>query len=227
VSYRWLFQSWLVLCLVAVSWAEPALARSMSLRLVDVLASDESFSVGDSSLSFSNFDLVSNGADVRLRLLRIKFDETGFKITGPLRARRGQDVELILSYVVQADAGLAVSEADLAIRGSANRGSVEVSESFQEVPDILLSASIESRGARRVQDEESLGAGSPTLHVTKTIVLDSFEVEGRHRPRFGHANLTRIDQHFDVHTQPIPEPGAALLVGIGIAGLAFVRVRSR
>jgi hypothetical protein len=251
VSYRYLLRSVVVLCLFSASWPGSAQATSLKLRLSEVVGSEDSYSADGSPLTFSDFELTSSGAEVDLDLFCIRFDESGFTIKGPLRSRGGEDVDLVLDYVVQADPGMVVSDASLAIRGMAKHGSIGVSETFAEFPDVELSASID-RGFGRVSDLASLGAGAPLLHVSKGILLDTAASQPRRRPS-GHggdalgdaceswhcgfpshhgkklslAFLLRIDQRFEVQAQPIPEPGTGLLVGLGFAGLLAFRARSR
>jgi hypothetical protein len=260
VAYRICLRALVVLCLSAFLPGRPALATGLShegphlgpsLKLSDVVGSEESFGVDGSPLSFSDFEVQSSG-DVDLDLLRIHFDPLGFRISGPLRAMKGDEIDLVLDYVVESGQNL-ITDAVLGIKGLAigSGASISVSETFDEFPDVVLEASID-RGLDWEWDRASLPAGSLSLHVSKNILLESVLIDS---PGWGHgswgngyghhgdcgcficrrhkfhwmklslAQLLWVEQRFKIDPHPIPEPGTALLMGLGLGGLALLRSR--
>jgi hypothetical protein len=221
---------------------------TLSVPLSEVLGSDESFSAEGSLLSFRDFELTSSGDEIDLDLLRIEFDDSGFKLKGPLKARNGDVVELTLDYVVETEANL-ITGANLALKGLAlgTGSAITVSESFEEFADSDLEATID-HGLDRERERTSFGEGALSIHVTKNILLETVMKDAngngnghwhgdgcgcmlcrQHKHRWMKLSLARafsIEQRFKLDPHPIPEPSAALMLGMAIAGLGVLRARS-
>lgn len=244
-----------VLCLSTFLGVGPAQATgighdegNLSLPLSEVLGSDESFSAEGSLLSFRDFELTSSGDEIDLDLLRIEFDDRGFKLKGPLRARNGDVVDLTLDYVVESEENL-ITGATLGLKGLAlGTGSgITVLETFEEFADADLEASID-HGLDRERERASFGDGALSIHVTKNILLETVMKDPgsnenghghgdgcgcflcrQHRHRWAKLSLARafvIEQRFKLDPHPIPEPSTAVLLGMAIVGLGVLRARS-
>lgn len=203
----------LALWLVVASLAFTGSAQALTLA---DLAAGGSLTSGNGLLLFDDFDFVVSGAlSTDLSNYSVVALDDGFRIAGPIGVAENGVGDLLLEYSVSTTGeGTQISGASLLFNGAASgEGSLaSVSEDFFGRPSPVfigdLLVGVTGGGISDKTDELGL---EPTVELR--VLKDILVIGGEQ----GFATISAVDQRFAT----VPEPGTALLLGLGLAGLAF------
>ena len=172
------------------------------------------FDSQNGDLTFGHFSAEVSGHALRnLDFYRVIRLDDGFRLYAPMIALFGSDAQVELGYSVEAADGQQIDAISLSFLGGAIFGGTQTRLSaFDRGGDELATLRVFNTGifGRNVHaDHSRLGEAVNALLVDETIEV-----------RSGLFSLAwRVDHRF--RTAPIPEPTTALLLGLGMAGLAF------
>ncbi len=204
------------------SWRPPVDLPGISLgRLV---AGGGSFTSRNGEVIFSDFDANVRGIGIRnLDLYRVIPISDGFKLWTPLVSALGKNSGLELTYSVDAADGLLLDSASLSLQSAAIFGKTFASMDLFDGDDLIAELDVSGRGlfgkgryhGRHGGGGKSNRRDEVTFEAIAGLTVD--EVIGL---KTGLLAATRKVTH-RFGTQVIPEPGTALLMGLGLAGLAI------
>ncbi len=206
----------LVLALLAFS--SPAMATSYRLpgiSLEDLVDGTlDGFDSRNGELTFTDFSADTSGiAPHKLKYYRLVPLGDGFRLYAPLVGLFGHDAGLDLDYRVEADEGLLIERVKVTLAGAALLGRSKATAEISDLGgDPLGDLEVKSRKFfffGKTHDQTSLSR-------TVSEILMSEDIDAR-AGLFSSA--FKLDHHFK--TQLIPEPTTALLMGLGLLGLAI------
>ncbi|HEV2418299.1 MAG TPA: PEP-CTERM sorting domain-containing protein [Terriglobia bacterium] len=151
-------------------------------------------------------------------------DGSGIIFDAALAAGQNQSADVVIDYVVRANAGGAINDSSLSIdAGAFNGGVVSVDETQclgGLLPGCSGGTSISLNGsANQLTDSNSFA------DVTLVGISKDIQVSGGPNAN-GQATVSSEDQFFSTGTDA-PEPASLLMFGTGMLGLAFVVRRKK
>jgi len=202
-------------------WRPPVHPPNLpGFSLARLIEGGGSFTSNNGKVTFGDFDAVAGGIAVEdFRFYRVVPLGDGFRLMTPLLALLGHDASLELSYSVEAADGLLIDAVHLSFHSAAILAKASVDMDLYDEGDQLAHLRVWDRGffhpGGKKHDRQRLSPAVPGFDVEELIKL-----------RAGLIAATRsVDHHFK--TAPVPEPTTALLMGLGLAGLALSGRRRR
>ncbi len=203
------------LLVLTVSYAP----RAMAITIGNLVSTAGSFSSGDGQLTFSDFAASSNLALSDLSGVEVSALSSGFTFDDtPLIGFEGTTASWEIAFTVTASSGFGLSETAIGFDG------IRVSDSDPGLSESLLAATT-NLGVSIFDIGPGPGGyfsasgnldGSQSLRVELLLEAENFDTGGAIAGE-GVASLTGFNQTFVVApANPIPEPGAALLFGLGL-----------
>jgi hypothetical protein len=199
-----------------------AQAASFSLQ---ALVGGASFTSGNGLFSFSAFTAnLTTGLDPDLTKYTVNVLDDGFELLGPIGAADGEQDDMFLTYEVEATQGKIVS-ATLYFNGQVappiNGVAASISEDWFDgagLTNPVQSAFVARTGGGLDQPTATVGfgAGYTKLRAEKDILADARVLAADQTVTPGTVAAISVVRQ----TYAIPEPGTALLLAAGLAGLA-------
>jgi len=189
---------------IALAAGVPQAARALTLADLDA---GGSFSVG--ALTFSDFDvLVAGDVSADLSDYPVQLLSDGFRLAGPLTVMFGEEATLLVSFAVEAAAGIDGASLFSPLVAAGPGSAALVSDSLLDASSnplaTLLALNVFGGGS---DFSDSVGFGATTrLEVVKVISLASGVI----------AAVPHVDQRFSV----VPEPLTLAMLASGLTGLA-------
>jgi hypothetical protein len=189
---------------IALAAGVPQAARALTLADLDA---GGSFSVG--ALTFSDFDvLVAGDLSTDLSDYPVQLLADGFRLAGPLSVMFGEEATVLISYAVEAAAGIDSASLFAPLVAAGTDSGALVSDSLlDENSDplaTLLALNVFGDGS---DFSDAAGFAATTkLQVVKVISLTSGVI----------AAVPHVDQRFSV----VPEPLTLAMLASGLTGLA-------
>ncbi len=207
----------LALALAASVLSSTASATSFGLpgiSLADLVdGTEDDFMSKNGMLTFSDFSAESSGiAPEKLKDYRLVPLGSGFRLYSPLVGFFGHDASLDLDYKVTAKEGFLVEAVHLTLKGGALFGrslaEMDVMDTFGEtLADLEVRSKKIFLGA--LTDRARLAEAAGEILVDETIQARAGLISA----------AMKVDHRFK--TRVIPEPATALLMCIGLLGLAI------
>jgi len=196
---------------------------------LQALVGGASFTSGNGLFTFSAFSAnLTTGLDPDLTKYTVNVLDDGFELLGPIGAADGEQDDLLLSYDVEATQGKIVA-ATLYFNGQVlppiNGVAASISEDWFDAsngaPNLLnpVASGFVARtggGLNSPTDDVSFGAGYTKLRAEKDVLVDARVLNGSDQIVPGTVAAISVIRQ----TYAIPEPGTALLLAAGLAGLA-------
>lgn len=190
---------------IALAAGVPQAARALTLADLDA---GGSFSVG--GLTFSDFDvLVAGDLSADLSDYPVQILADGFRVGGPMPVLFGEEGTLLLSYVVEAAAGIDGASLFAPLVAAGPGSAALVSDSLLDGNGDLLATllALNAFGNGSDLDDAAGFAATTKVQVVKVIDLTSGVV----------AAVPHVDQHFSL----VPEPLPLAMLAMGLCGLAM------
>ena len=190
----------------ALAAGVPQAAQSLTLADLDA---GGSFSVG--ALTFSDFEvLVAGDVSADLADYPVQLLADGFRLAGPLSVMFGEEATVLVSYVVEAAAGIESASLFAPLVAAGSGAGAMVSDSLLDAQGdplaTLLALNVFGDGS---DFSDAAGFAATTkLEVVKVISLTAGVI----------AASPHVDQRFSV----VPEPLTLVMLAGGLTGLAMV-----
>lgn len=206
-----------VTMLLSASTATATSSRS-GLTLEDLVQDNLTLDSKNDNLRFSNFAVEITGGSDDLSDYRVRSRWSGFKIYGPKTGKQDDFLNIRLSYDVEnLEEDMAMVSVGLSsTRWNSKRTNSAFIEVFDEDGESLVSDLVERRKPKFSADYAAFSEQSMRVSVFEDIKIDKSEK----------AKKWSLNRRFrskkKIPMDPIPEPNTALLVSMGIVGLAAV-----
>lgn len=188
------------------------------MTLDDLVNGGMTFTARNGELLFSDFQVQISGGSDDLSGYNVKLRSNGFKLYGQRTDQASEFLDITLSYDVAttsesrvlASVGIASSKWN---KHSDNELALQV---MNEGGGLILDESRDTNGKRMKNKYWSYSETVDTVRVVETIRISRFSKKGKWnlRRRFKTTKGSAPD------FTPVPEPNTAMLVGLGIIGLA-------
>ena len=211
-----------VLALLFTMLLSPSNATATSsgsgLTLEDLVEDNLTMDSKNGNLRFSNFAVEISGGSDDLSVYRVSDRFDGFKIFGPETETQEDFLNIRLSYDVE---DIREETAMVSVGLSSNRWNPEQTNSafievFDEYGESLVSDLVELTTSDFGADDAYFSEYSVHVSVFEDIKIDKSE----------NAEKWNLNRRFrskkKIPMDPVPEPNTALLVSMGIVGLAAV-----
>jgi len=189
------------------------------ISLARLVEGGGSFSSRNGEVIFGDFQADTLGiAPEKLDLYRVVPIADGFRLLTPLFALFGKNAALDLSYTVDAADGLLIESASISLQSAAIFGKAFASMSLFDGRDLLAELEVGQRGFHHRHGKN--GKNKKRDEVVLSEAIAGFSVEELIGLKTGLFAATR-SVHHRFGTTVVPEPGTALLMGLGLAGLSI------